>query len=229
MEGAVKGTDSGNDALGGGGSCCLQFDGVDKATPTPSSVATPNPPAQTATPTLEPILRPPQPLPEISGHVMPEPYPYSLDHQIMLADIVVLATFQSVAAGTETMPAPEGEQPTYRPVLTMTFRATEYLKGTGPSEFPVEMRSAGYEEYRFNGQRYRGYLTKADALAEATRLTTSRDTKYDNRPGLLFLRGPITPVSPPSDGESDDGHRYAVYVGGIDSNSNHLWLCIAPS
>ena len=123
----------------------------------------------------------------------------------MLADIVVLSTFQSVAAGTETMPAPEGGEPTYRPVLTMTFRATEYLKGTGPSEFPVEMRSAGYEEYRFNGQRYRGYLTKADALAEATRLTTARDTKYDNRPGLLFLRGPITPASPPSDGESDDG------------------------
>ena len=139
------------------------------------------------------------------GHVLREPYPYSLEQQIMLADIVVVATFRSVAAGTETMPAPEGEQPTYRPVLIMTFRATEYLKGTGPEEFPVELRSAGYEEYRIDGQRYRGYLTEADALAEATRLTTSRDTKYDNRPGLLFLRGPITPVSPPSDGESDDG------------------------
>ena len=123
----------------------------------------------------------------------------------MLADIVVVATFRSVAAGTETMPAPEGEEPTYRPVLTMTFRATEYLKGTGPSEFPVEMRSAGYEEYRIDGQRYRGYLTEADALAEATRLTTARDTKYDDRAGILFLRGPITPAFPPSDGESDDG------------------------
>ena len=165
------------------------------------------PPSQAVTlvPEQESTLRPPQPLPETSGHVMPEPYPYSLEQQIMLADIVVLATFQSVSPGTETMPAPEGEQPTYRPVLTMTFRATEYLKGTGPKEFAVELRSDGYEEYRFNGQRYRGYLTQAEALAEATRLTTARDTKYDDQPGILFLSGPITPVSPSSASESNGG------------------------
>ena len=86
----------------------------------------------------------------------------------------------------------------------MTFRATEYLKGTGPMEFAVELRSDVYEKYQFNGQRYRGYLTEADALTEASRLTTARDTKYDDQPGILFLRGPITPVSPSSGGESDD-------------------------
>ena len=165
-------------------------------TATPDPVVTPNQnhTLDNSIATPEPTLRPPKPLPETSGHLSPEPYPYSLEQQIMLADIVVVATFQSVAAGTETMSAPEGEQATYRPVLTMTFQATEYLKGTGPGDFTVELRGVGYEVYRVGGQYYRGYLTQADALAEATRLTTARDTKYDDRPGILFLRGPITPV-----------------------------------
>ena len=161
----------------------------------------------TATPTPEPTLRPPQPIPETTGHITRDPYPYSLEQQIMFADIVVLATFQSIAAGTETMPAPEGEQPTYRPVLTMTFRASEYLKGTGPNQFAVELRSEGYETYRIDGQLYDGYLTESDALAEATRLTTERNTKYDDRLGILFLMGPITPV-PQSEGESTSTNTY---------------------
>ena len=154
----------------------------------------------------------------------------------MLSNIVVLATFQSVAAGTETMPAPEGEQPTYRPVLTMTFDANQYLKGTGPNQFTVEMRSEGYETYRVNGKLYNGYLTQADALAEANRLITARNTKYDSRPGILFLTGPITPVPPPSTGGSEGSstsssstygfvlhHRKGSFDYSVDTTSR-TWL-----
>ena len=148
----------------------------------------------------------------------------------MLADIVVVATFQSVAAGTETMSAPEGEQATYRPVLTMTFQATEYLKGTGPGDFTVELRGVGYEVYRVGGQYYRGYLTQADALAEATRLTTARDTKYDDRPGILFLRGPITPVPTVEEAAPSANtygfvlhHRKGSFDYSVDSTSR-TWL-----
>ena len=147
----------------------------------PESLATPDSAAGKATPdasnitevadgstpgaVAETALRPPQPLPNVSGHVSEPPFPDSLEQQIISADIVVLASFLSASAGTETIPGPVGEQPTYRPVLTLTFSATEYLKGTGPDEFAVEMRSVGYENFIYDGQRYRGYLTEAEALA----------------------------------------------------------------
>ena len=174
-------------------------------------------PNQSATLTPEPTLRPPQPLPETSGHLSPEPYPFSLEQQIMLSDVIVLASFLSVAPGTETMSAAEGEEPTYRPVLTMNFRAMEYLKGTGPNEFYVELQSEGYESYQIDGQYYRGYLTQAAALQEAIKLTTARDTKYDDRPGILFLHGPVIPVVSPTDG-GKSGSVATPVSGGLSSS-----------
>ncbi len=109
----------------------------------------------------------------------------------MSSPVIVLASFIAVAGSTETVPGPPGEQPTYRPVLTWHFRADEYLKGSGPSEFYVEARAIGGEEFWEGGQRYSGYLTETKAQAEADRLIRERNTAYDDRPGVLFLRGPL--------------------------------------
>ena len=99
------------------------------------------------------------------------------------------------------------------------------------------MRSEGYETYWINGKKYNGYLTQAAALAEANRLTTARNTKYDSRPGILFLAGPITPVPLPSSGGSAEGasssnsstygfllhHRKGSFDYSVDTTSR-TWL-----
>ena len=190
-------------------------DGVDTPTATASATATEFPPATQApspivkppqAPTSKPTLRPPQPIPEMHSSRQYYIGPPSIDRQILDADVIVLASFRSATAGTETMPSPEGEQSTYRPVLTLNFTATEFLKGTGSNGFSVEMRSTK-EQYWTGGKLYLGYLTEAEALEEATRLTTERNTRYDDRPGVLFLRGPVTPISPPSSTASGTAAR----------------------
>ena len=190
-------------------------DGVDTPTATASATATEFPPATQApsptvkppqAPTSKPTLRLPQPIPEMHSSRQYYIGPPSIDRQILDADVIVLASFRSATAGTETMPSPEGEQSTYRPVLTLNFTATEFLKGTGSNGFSVEMRSTK-EQYWTGGKLYLGYLTEAEALQEATRLTTERNTRYDDRPGVLFLRGPVTPILPPSSTASGTAAR----------------------
>jgi hypothetical protein len=77
----------------------------------------------------------------------------------------------------------------------MNFRATEYLKGSGPTTFAVELRAVGNEQYWENNQRYNGYLTRAKALEVAQGLVNARNAAYDNLPGVLFLEGPVTAAS----------------------------------
>ena len=67
------------------------------------------------------------------------------------------------------------------PSQVLQFRSSEYLKGTGPATFVVEVTLEGAE-----------YSERADALAEAQALIDSRNTTYDSRPGVLFLQGPLS-------------------------------------
>ena len=174
------------------------------ATEFPPATQAPPPTAATPAPTAKAGPRPPTPLPQIYSNVLPKGASIipSLDRQIFSSDVIVLANFVSVAAGTETI-RKAGEQPTYRPTITLTFNAVEYLKGSGPNTFSVELSAIGREQYWENGERYNGYLTKAKALEEAHRLVSARNTDYDDRPGVLFLKGPVATVTS-SDG-GDDG------------------------
>ena len=115
-----------------------------------------------------PVLRPPNPLQRIYSHTLPgEQFLVpSLARQIISSEVIVLANFVSVAAGTETVPCAEGELPTYRRTMTLNFRAVEYLKGTGPTNFKIEIRDIGGEQYWDGGERYNGYLTESKALEE---------------------------------------------------------------
>ena len=104
--------------------------------------------------------------------------PPSLDLQIFEADIVVIATLVSATPSTQAV----GDR--VRPGQVLQFRSSEYLKGTGPREFVVEVPMVEYE-----------YSTQAAALEAARSFVANRVTTYDSRPGVLFLQGPLTAAS----------------------------------
>ena len=184
-------------------------------TPTPSPVATPNPPSQTATPT--PVVPTPavQPIPPSTGSQVGSVLPVwdltpSLDEQIFFSDIIVVATLASVSASTESVPGDSGGSIKYRPLHVLQFRANQYLKGTGPNDFTVEVSvQPGIADAR----DYSGYSTEAAALQTAKAHLNRRNSAYDDRQGILFLDGPLESVksstatssggSGRSDGESN--------------------------
>ena len=87
--------------------------------------------------------------------------PPTLDWQILDSERIVIANFVSATAAVETLPP---ETPGYRPMHVLRFRASEYLKGTGPSEFTVEVvdHSPEWHRERRNGV----YATEAEALGD---------------------------------------------------------------
>ena len=86
------------------------------------------------------------------------------------------ASLLAVAPRTEAVPSDPGVAPTYRPVQELRFTVHEYLKGSGPAEVIVIARGDAT------------YLTEAEALQAATEGITSRNTSWDDRQGVLFLR-----------------------------------------
>ncbi len=167
--------------------------------PTKSTAATPSP---TSTSAAKPTLRPQRPTEPTSTTVTieqpqedPDPshevedvessvvvhayleydYPPSLDMQIFAADIVVVATLVSVTAAVEA----DGDL--YLPVQSLRFRSSQYLKGTGPTEFVVEAPIDEFEP-----------TIRSKALENAQATIALRNTEYDSRPGVLFLEGPLT-------------------------------------
>ena len=128
-----------------------------------------------------------------------------MDQQILDSDVIVVASLVSVAAGVQTISGDEGVAPTYRPKQLLRFRAYEYLKGTGPDEFVVEVLDYSGGVY-IGGSRYEGYLTEADAMTAASALVSQRNTAYDDKSGVLFLFGPLAaPPSPEEEASGDVG------------------------
>ena len=140
----------------------------------------------------------------------------SIDQQILESDIIVVATFDSATAAVQTIPGESGVAPTYRPIHVLNFRATEYLKGTGPTEFTVEVLDDSYG-IETNGNLYKGYLTEAEAKAAATQLLTQRNTTWDNRPGVLFLEGPLSSATP-SGAASSQTFEFTLSNQGAQTN-----------
>ena len=148
--------------------------------------------------------RSPQPIAEIEEVALPPRdllVPAGIDEQIFRSDIIVVASFVSATAGVQTVPGGIGVSPTFRPMQVLTFRASEYLKGTGPAIFTVEVldgRTAIYTE----GNMYEGYLTSDAAMTEARQLVADRNTTWDDRPGVLFLKGPLSSAASSTDAAS---------------------------
>ena len=114
----------------------------------------------------------------------------SIDRQIFSADVIVLANFVSATAKTETTTT-EGTS-AYWPILTLNFTVVEYLKGTGPTNFSIDLRDDSKPHYWVNGVKTDRYPTQQKALEKAQELVRDRNTVYDNRSGVLFLKGPVT-------------------------------------
>ena len=109
----------------------------------------------------------------------------SVNLQIFDADVIVVTSLVSAAAGVQQ----DGD--VYRPGQILRFRSSEYLKGTGPAEFVVEVSIVEFEA-----------STSAKALEFARDYIARRNTSYDGRPGILFLSGPLTAATV-SQGQSD--------------------------
>ena len=173
---------------------------VATASPTPIS---PTKAARTRTPTPEPTVIP------ISTVVHETPsfrftHPPTIDMQIVDSTVIVVATLQSISAGVETV---TGTPNRYRPKHILQFKATEYLKGSGPTEFVVEV-SEGFTKSTFN--------VETSAMNEATRTLTARNTQWDDRPGVLFLEGPLASSS----SESANTPTFNLTNNGLTNHSS---------
>ena len=157
---------------------------------TPEQVM-PTPKAVVATPAPTVSLEDPAPTKEPKEEVSYSPLIWvndaapSVDLQIFDADVIVVASLVSATAGVQQ----DGD--VYRPGQILRFRSSEYLKGTGPTEFVVEVPIVEFEA-----------STSAKALEIAQDYITRRNASYDQRPGILFLRGPLTAATI-DEGQSD--------------------------
>ena len=79
----------------------------------------------------------------------------------------------------------------YLPKQVLTFTASEYLKGTGPTTFTVEVMDDGPVQ-ESDEELYEGYLTRAAAQTASDAILAARNTTWDNRPGVIFLQSPPT-------------------------------------
>ena len=112
--------------------------------------------------------------------------PPPLDWQILDSDVIVVANFVSATAGVDTY---EGPPAAYLPMHTLQFRASQYLKGTGPTEFTVEVLDYGPHTPPS------GYLNREHVLDLARSSLEARNTQWDSRTGVLFLKGPLAAAS----------------------------------
>ena len=149
-------------------------------------------------------LRPPEPIQPIQAAPINPIWMVSpsIDQQILDSTVIVIASLVSVTPSVQTVPGDTGVAPTYRPMQILRFMVDEYIKGNGPSEFTVAV-SKGYQQngYLDGDHHYSGYLTEAKALQSATEAVAQRNTTYDDRPGVLFLHGPLTSLGSSSGGE----------------------------
>ena len=165
-----------------------------------------------------PALRRPSPIPQIQANLHNPIWevPPTIDEQIFYSDIIVVASFVSAAAGVQAVSVEAGFAPVYWPMQILRFREAEYLKGSGPNEFVVEV--ADNDDVYQYGEYYEGYLNRDAALDVAVKAVGERNTEYDNRPGVLFLRGPRPAATPPSDEDSGS------YGGSAASQSSPVSL-----
>ena len=149
-------------------------------TPRPSAPALPDPtrtPLASSVPTVPPTLLVPTPTPEIHSSTDPVySVSPSLEEQVFFSDAIVRASLLSASAGTESVPSDPGVAPTYRAVHELRFTVHEYLKGSGPSEVLVVVRDEDT------------FLAETDALSWAQEQLLERETIWDDREGVLFLR-----------------------------------------
>ena len=121
----------------------------------------------------------PTPTPAETGHGLrdlPATISPSLEEQIFDSNTIVLASLASTHAGTEIVLSDPGVAPTYRAVHELRFNVYEYLMGSGPKKVLVVVSDK------------HTYPEESDALAWAQSRLSLRQTDWDDRLGVLFLK-----------------------------------------
>ena len=136
------------------------------------------PAAATPVPTTQGGLRIPTPTPPApTGALNPVWFvPPPIEEQIYVSEAIVRASLVSATAGVAVIDSAPGVSPTYLPVQKLVFQVHEYLKGRGPAELLVVVRQV------------HTYLTEAEARWQAETSLAQRNTAWDDRDGVLFLR-----------------------------------------
>ena len=93
-----------------------------------------------------------------------------MEENILDSDVVVRATMNNVVSEVF-----QDAGDNYRITLKFTFTVHEYLKGTGANSIVV---------YWMDGREYE---TSAAAIADKPRITSWRDSQWDDREAILFL------------------------------------------
>ncbi len=138
---------------------------------------------------LEPVPTAGLPSPMLAHAVWRFDKPPTIDWQILDSETIVVATHVSTTAGVETVAT---TPPAYRPMHILTFRASEYLKGTGSTEFTVEVPDTSPTHLL---DRAALYSTYAEAIASAAMTVENHNSKWDAQPAVLFLSGPYSSVA----------------------------------
>ena len=138
----------------------------------------------------------------------------SLDHLIFLSDTIILVRPPSITAKAITVPSDPGVAPTYRPTIEFEFQTINYLKGTGSASVAVDAPGK------------HTYLTEAEALKDANGRLESRNTTWDDRDAVIFLRADETSASGLS---KDVQHYYFASPEPFDrpysiDSSNKVWM-----
>ncbi len=143
--------------------------------------------------------------------------PPSLERQILDADTIVVATFVSATPGVRTKSHTPGVT-SYMPVQVLQFQGSEYLKGTGPTEFTVEVPTL---EVQYTDL----YETREKAVEIATQQISNRDASYDSRPGVLLLYGPLSSTTSGGDSTAEgasiesSGNAFNFVLGNVRQES----------
>ena len=172
-------------------------------------------------------LIPPSPTPEWFSAAHREWETPSIGMRALKSDVIVRVRPPSVTGEVNAVPsADEGVAPTYQPVLVFQFPVIEYLKGNGGETLSVEFPFAG--EWPAWGKHT--FMTREDAQSVLTKRLAERDTTWENRDAVLFLRMNTQQTATGAAGAADS-YQFTSY-GPIEYTLDEIskpWLPVAGS
>ena len=141
----------------------------------------------------------------------------SLEERVFWSSVIARVRLSSVSSSVESGPSARGTK--HMALLEFSFTVVEYLKGSGPSNFVAVWNSAP------------PYDTRQQALDAQPAIVAARDTQWDGREAVVFLKESQTYLA----STQQAGRYYLSYQVGhsafpgddnysIASRHNKLWL-----